>query len=299
MSSSMVSEIKTLKLRTMNINKGLCWLLICSLGVGLSLAWGQGASQNRVSKALRQVQKKPTANLYLVSIGISKYVKNEFNLTYADDDARGIHQTFTSTRNKQLFKDIKSKLLLNEQATYGNIIQSFRWLEKNATSRDLVILFISGQGFRVGDKFYILPYGGSPDKLELSGIEWNGLNKSLERLNCPKLVLLDACRKRQLGGCLTKSQKALKSRRNGTVLFSSVREVQTSQEALKWRHGAFALALIEALEGKADVDEDGIVFLKELDQYTVNRVKALTSGAQKPLLQKPISITELSLSVVK
>ena len=294
----------------MDIKKAIYWLSVYFLGVGVVSAQAQKIArensviadtvpENQMAKSMSTDKKDPSANLYVLSIGVSRFVKNEFNLTYADDDAKGVLETLTSARNKSLFKEIKSKLLLNEQATYANIIQSFRWLEKNATSRDLVILFISSQGFRVGDKFYILPHDGSPDRLELSGIAWHGLNKSLERINCPKLVLLDACRRRQLGGCLTKSQKTLNSRRNGTVLFSSVSVIQTSQEDGKWKHGAFALALIEALEGQADADEDGIVFLKELDKYTSKRVKALTNGAQRPFLQKPISITELSLSVVK
>ncbi|OJJ19333.1 hypothetical protein BKI52_21205 [marine bacterium AO1-C] len=249
-------------------------------------------------------------NLYIVSIGISKFQKSEYNLTYADDDAQGIHKTFTSPQNKKLFKNIKSKLLLNEQATRTNIIKSFQWLRKNATAKDLVVLFIASHGFNEDDNFYILPHDGNPDELLVSGVNWSALAITLSRLACRKMVFVDACHSAQLGEDLVKNrganvsdirkaQQVLKRKEYGTVLFSAASKAESSLEAPKWKHGAFTLAVMEALAGKADKNGDGIVFLSELNLYTLERVKTLTKGAQHPSLQNPASITQLPLCIVK
>ena len=249
-------------------------------------------------------------NLYLVSIGISNFKKREYNLTYADDDAQGIYKTFTAPQNKKLFKNIKSKLLLNEQATRTNIIKSFQWLRKNATAKDLVVLFIASHGFNEDDNFYILPHDGNPDELLVSGVNWSALAITLSRLACRKMVFVDACHSAQLGEDLVKTrganasdirkaQQILKRKEYGTVLFSAASKAESSLEAPRWKHGAFTLAVMEALGGKADKNGDGIVFLSELNLYTLERVKELTKGAQHPSLQNPASITQLPLCVVK
>lgn len=249
-------------------------------------------------------------NLYVVSIGISKFEKSEYNLKYADDDAQGIYKTFTSPQNKKLFKNIKSKILLNEQATRTGIIKSFQWLRKNATAKDLVVLFIASHGFNEDNNFYILPHDGDPDDLLVSGVNWSALAITLSRLACRKMVFVDACHSAQLGEDLVKTrgvnasdirkaQQILKRKEYGTVLFSAASKAESSLEAPKWKHGAFTLAVIEALQGKADKNGDGIVFLSELNLYTLERVKELTGGAQHPSLQNPASITQLPLCIVK
>ncbi|HAS47550.1 MAG TPA: hypothetical protein DCS93_44145 [Microscillaceae bacterium] len=249
-------------------------------------------------------------NLYLVSIGISKFKKREYNLTYADDDAQGIYKTFTAPQNKKLFKNIKSKILLNEQATRTNIIKSFQWLRKNATAKDLVVLFIASHGFNEDDNFYILPHDGNPDELLVSGVNWSALAITLSRLACRKMVFVDACHSAQLGEDLVKTrganasdirkaQQILKRKEYGTVLFSAASKAESSLEAPRWKHGAFTLAVMEALSGKADKNGDGIVFLSELNLYTLERVKELTKGAQHPSLQNPASITQLPLCIVR
>ncbi len=77
---------------------------------------------------------------------------------------------------------------------------------------------------------------------------------------------------------------------------STGREV--SQERREWGHGAFTLALLEAISGRrlcqaksatplsADLNRDGLIHLVELDAYITNRVKELTDGAQHPMTHR-------------
>jgi len=60
---------------------------------------------------------------------------------------------------------------------------------------------------------------------------------------------------------------------NGVVTFASSQGRETSEESAAWGHGAFTEALIEGLEGKADLLRDGTITVSELDAFIANRVK--------------------------
>jgi uncharacterized caspase-like protein len=57
---------------------------------------------------------------------------------------------------------------------------------------------------------------------------------------------------------------------------------QTSWENPAWGHGAFTLALLEALGSVADTDRNSLVNVGELMAYLAWRVPALTEGKQTP-----------------
>jgi hypothetical protein len=62
------------------------------------------------------------------------------------------------------------------------------------------------------------------------------------------------------------------------------------------RQSNFTLALVEGLSGKADYNQDKVVYLNELDTYVAERVKELTRGQQHPATAKPTSIRSFPLS---
>jgi uncharacterized caspase-like protein len=65
-----------------------------------------------------------------------------------------------------------------------------------------------------------------------------------------------------------------------------------SLEHADWGHGAFTLSIVEGLEKhKADIREDGTIYIRELDFYVAERVKELTENMQHPTTQKPSSIS--------
>jgi uncharacterized caspase-like protein len=74
--------------------------------------------------------------------------------------------------------------------------------------------------------------------------------------------------------------------RTGAMVLSSSAGFESSWEDPAWRNGAFTEALLEALEGKGDVDEDGEVSVRELDALVRVRVPELTAGRQHPTLDR-------------
>jgi len=73
---------------------------------------------------------------------------------------------------------------------------------------------------------------------------------------------------------------------NVTVLTSSSAS-QASREGRRWASGAFTKAVLEALGGDGDADEnhDGLIGATELARWVDRRVRNLTGGAQSPAME--------------
>ncbi len=94
-----------------------------------------------------------SSDLYIISIGISKYLDTTLNLDYAEKDANDIINLFSS-KNKA-FSNIIPIKLTNEQATRENILALKNELLKTKVD-DQVILFFAGHGLLDEDYNYFL-----------------------------------------------------------------------------------------------------------------------------------------------
>ena len=77
----------------------------------------------------------------------------------------------------------------------------------------------------------------------------------------------------------------LTSAENGVVVFSSSTGRQYSLEDPSWGNGAFTKAVVEGINGNADLNSTGRITYKMLDFYISERVKELTHGRQTPVTQ--------------
>jgi uncharacterized caspase-like protein len=80
---------------------------------------------------------------------------------------------------------------------------------------------------------------------------------------------------------------------SGTVVFTSSQGKELSREDEKWGHGAFSLALLEGLQGKADHPE---IHISQLDAYVEGRVKELTKNRQRPTMVRPPGMTNVPIA---
>ena len=88
-------------------------------------------------------------NLYLITIGVSKYNDERFNLQYAAKDAKDIIKLYTTNEfsyfGTDIFDSIYSKNLTDEQVNKENI-QTLKTFLERATVNDQVIIFYAGHG---------------------------------------------------------------------------------------------------------------------------------------------------------
>ena len=251
----------------------------------------------RVTSSDRQTTGVTLPNLWILAIGINKYDDPRIrSLSYAVQDAEALVATLEKQRGR-LFREVHSLVISDGsklKPTFANIIDNLNYLGK-ASHRDVVLLFVAGHGMNDdrGD-FYMLPSDAAltdDGSIRRSrAISWRDLKATLD-LPAKKLIFADTCHSEGIAGKKTRSvnnDRFVKELQGANaVIFTSSRGNELSQEKDAWGHGAFTLALIDGLSGKADLIKDNKISMKELDTYVSETVPKLTNGAQHPITNTP------------
>ncbi len=245
--------------------------------------------------------------LYLVAIGVTRYDNPGFRLKYAAKDARDFAASLKSQEGV-LYSKVVAKILTDHQATKDNILDALEWLQKETTSRDVAVIYLSGHG--VSDNtgvFYYLPVNADMKSMKRTCLMFGDIRTTTRSVAGKMLLFVDACHSGDVMG-RNRGYKApdipalaneLSSAENGVVVFTSCTGRQFSIEDPSWSNGAFTRALVEGIGGKADLLKKGKITVKSLDLYVAERVKDLTHGKQSPTAIIPESVPDFPIAAVK
>jgi len=118
-------------------------------------------------------------------------------------------------------------------------------------------------------------------------------------------VFMDACHSGNVLGAnqqravlLHQAINDLTGADNGAVVFTSSTGRQFSLENPAWNNGAFTKALVEGLNGAADIFNRQTITVNTLSSYVANRVRELTNGQQAPTTIIPGSVSDFPIAVV-
>jgi uncharacterized caspase-like protein len=238
------------------------------------------------SQNLKAVCEKTQTYVIVIGVADYKYKSDLFDLDlfFADDDASLFYET--------LKKDIPENnmvLLIDKDARLKNIIRETEKVFSKAAKDDRVIFFFSGHG----DEYGFLPYDYKPgEDIQLSFEELKRLFRSTPASQ--KLCIVDACksgtgRKGPVGsGILPVDSKGAKSpqdpKGSSVVLFMSSRSEQLSAEDPDLQHGIFSYFIIKGMEGEADANQDRVITLREIYEYTRFHVMEKTLDFQVPVI---------------
>lgn len=70
------------------------------------------------------------------------------------------------------------------------------------------------------------------------------------------------------------------------MVFAASRGNELAAEKPAWGHGVFARALLDGLDGKADLIPDARINMSELQTYVVDQVARLTANRQHPYIPR-------------
>lgn len=230
---------------------------------------------------------KPIDKAYAVIVGIRKY-RNIKGPRYADNDAKQMYNLLT---RKAGFKNDSAhvKLLLNGEATYGNIINAVDWLDKKARLNPgaKIVFYFSGHGSPVltaGRKDFadgLLV----PSEAILSGISsrtaisMKDLDHQFGRIkNRNVVMIIDACfsgSKSATGMKLIvpKVKKSFLSAKKQIITASAAD--RPAEEYSSGRQGAFSYFFMKAMLGEGDSDGSGWVDTLEAFTYAKAKLEAL------------------------
>jgi uncharacterized caspase-like protein len=235
----------------------------------------------------------------LLLVGISTFQDEKYNLVYADKDAKDVANVFRKQADKGIFKNVLVNTLLNEQATRININKALQDLQRNVENDDVVVLFLTSHGAKIDNVFYLLAHDSNAME-DYTCVSFSEIERTLSRLHCRVLLLIDACHAGTLGDNLIASgaknpikgiERALedlKERQEGLYVLSSSLGEQVSYEDRQYENGLFTEALLEGLAGKANTEDVGekVIYFHELASYVEKRVPELAKKIGK--VQKPI-----------
>jgi WD40 repeat protein len=136
-------------------------------------------------------------NLYLVTIGVSEYKENDYNLTYAAKDAKDMVELFKTKNND--YGEINILEFNDEKAIKESITDAKSTLLKSKVN-DMVVVFIAAHGVRDSkSNYFIATHDMNFENPALRGLPYEALEILIDGIPArKKLVFIDACNSGEL-----------------------------------------------------------------------------------------------------
>ncbi len=297
------------------ILKQACILLFMA---GLMAA---ASAQPPGERSLKPLTSKDSArapgNTYAIIIGISDY-KQVSDLQYADKDAQAFESFLLSDAGGKTPKS-NIETFINENATRNNIADAISILIEKAKPGDRVYFFFAGHGdmevkTQVENGLLLLynsPDGGyfgmKHDVLEV--FELKRYLSPLAENGIEMIFIVDACHSGNLKGGIKGVEQtgfALAASWGKEFKILSCQPNQLSLESAEWGggRGLFSLQLEEGLKGLADMDNNGVITMAELQIYLQINVAKYSDSKQLPSItgdptKKVVAVNPAILAALK
>lgn len=287
--------------------------------VQVSVLNEKGAESLRQSFSVIRDVERTGNRLFLVTIGVSEYADEEFNLQYAAKDARDIATTISQASG--IYEEVNHLSLLNEEVTLEALEKVKEFLSQ-AEPEDIVILFIAGHGLLDESfNYYFAPHDIDFNDPSARGIPYEVLEALLTGTrSMKKLLFMDTCHSGEVdkeevevmkevevevedvefrnagvgireknafgfGNSIDLMNNLFADVSNGTgaTVIASSGGAEFAMESDEWQNGLFTYCLLQGMSGlKADKDYNRQITLSELRSYVYNKVQTMSNGLQRP-----------------
>ncbi len=214
-------------------------------------------------------------NLYAVVVGIDSFKATQIDLKYAQADALLFGSTLFK-RSRELFSNVEILYLkTDKETTKESILTELKKLQ-SISPNDLFVFYVATLGTTIEDKYYMLTSDIiSIDNryLKENALSEDELRNAFKRIPAHnQLLLFDT----SYSGTITKSvaQKLVENSQKKLNINSiaATGATEITLEGYTDGHSTFAYVLSDALDGEADVDNNGIVNSNELLDYVTKVV---------------------------
>jgi formylglycine-generating enzyme required for sulfatase activity len=252
---------------------------------------------------------EPKGTVYALLVGVNRYKYSKWwgDLNYAEKDVDGVYKVLTKKGGVRASNVL---MLKGREATRNAVLTALDNWKAKAGKLDTLILMFAVHGVLDSGVSYLALYDTKREELRATALRAIDLRSDLRTQRV--VVFLDAChsgaplpggRKGKIkGGRLGIAGKDIADSGRGVVVFAASEQDQLAWEDKKLGHGLFSYALIEALSGKADSNNKGVVTLVDVFSYVSMRVGELTKKLKKSR-QNPVfsgtMIGEIPLSFPK
>jgi uncharacterized caspase-like protein len=272
------------------------------IAAGIAIALVTCASSSGLAEEARQPQESV---LWVFAVGVSDYRNSLIDLQYADNDAETLAATLKD-RGAGIFRDVKTKVLVNEQVTRQSILDGMKSFFSQAHPNDTGVIALMGHSVISKGLFYFLPYPADLSNLRTEGLPVAEFEAAVQAASTKVkhlALMLDTCHAQALN-VRVRDLNALQSNDRQARGISLVSEVankvpdtfilgsstldESSWEDASYRmpgekkgHGAFTYALLRGLDGEANTYR-GPVEVGDLYAYASHTVRSITHDKQIP-----------------
>ncbi|MFK7906533.1 MAG: caspase family protein [Chitinophagales bacterium] len=251
---------------------------------------------SQFSRELKVIFNPSKPDLHVLSIG-----PKTVNLKYTEKDAKDFLHMFSKQggpEDSKIFARVHVQELTGEKATTNEIrgmLEEYLY-NQDVQPKDMMLLFISSHGFMEGDDFRIHGSDYNPLRRRSTSVSFqDDITEHLSKMDCKKLIFIDACHSGGARGDVMNINDAIKQvsqKQNISLTFTSSSQNQLSYEDETWDNGAFTKALLDGMQrGKADENGDKIVTVKELSDYVTTSVRKMVRSLKNEL-QEPSFIND-------
>ena len=257
-------------------------------GTKMEGIWDRGEFLQEEKKVVLTDSKVKEGKVWALIIGVAAYTDYR-SLRYTDDDAYRLN-SFLQSPEGGAIPEQQIRLLIDEAATKDKIYEQIGEIMEKADTNDSVIFYFSGHGI----KGSFLP--NDYQKYSNNGIKYEDLLEQIDNGKAKnKIVIADVCyagsmsenllaTRGNIDNTIQKYYKALSSSKGGTALILASSQDEVSIESQGIRQGIFSYFMIKGLKGEADKNEDKIITIQELFNFTKYKVQNYTNYAQNPII---------------
>jgi len=240
---------------------------------------------------IRVVFEPPAADLYVLAMGVADYDDDALDLRYpvrdVDDLIARLEREAGGT-----YREVHVERLVDREVSGPSLRRARERFLHRAGPADTLVVFAAGHGVRSdsGEYYYLTsdatvadPYFGIERAQLESLVGWDRL------LARKRILLIDTCHAGEAYGEGTRGRSLEDAFRqeeldaaagSGLYIFAASSEAGLARE--QEGNGLFTRALLDGLDGAADVDADGAVDVEELMGYASRRVMQASANRQRP-----------------
>lgn len=261
-------------------------------------------SISEIDAVKQQQQQRPyNPNLpecHIVAAGVDNY-RTQNKLKGCLNDARNTVAAFKD-QTGAVFRDVKARLLLDDQASQGAIVRSFQGFTAQGAAGDTMVLFLSGHGARTngnkGPTWFFLPVDFEPGQFANTALTDKQILDISDRLVQQKknvVVIIDACFVGQLSVTAQPYLQRYRTPNQGSLTLMLSSSANQTSTALG-NYSAYAKAFADSMAGGADLNRDKKITLEEIQAYSIKRTTDLLQSSRNSNKQDAIVTWSPSLS---
>jgi len=269
---------------------------------------------------VKQLQKT-----YIITVGISEYQDKQYNLNYAAKDASDMAKTLEN-RYKVNSEVNSVVILNTDATKQRLSALKKYLCDNTHTDDKVILFMAGHGLLDEKYNFIFANYDIDFMKPGNNGISYTEIESLLDSIPArKKILLIDACHSGEVDKDENYQQEVVSLDENitsrgalqvkyvnplsqnssyntfelmkslfsdlrkgtGTIVISSAGGTEFALEDDKWKNGVFTYSLLQGLESHdADLNNDGVILVDEIHQYTLQMVRKLTKGAQNPTVRQ-------------